>query len=125
MRSFESREDYLETILVLKREKGAVRSIDVATRMGFSKPSVSRAVSLLKAADLLTMDKDGLLELTPSGLAMASRVYERHCLIKTYLEAIGVSKETAAEDACRIEHVISEESVEKLKEFMRSHGVHG
>ena len=83
MRSFESREDYLETILVLKREKGAVRSIDVATRMGFSKPSVSRAVSLLKAADLLTMDKDGLLELTPSGLAMASRVYERHCLIKT------------------------------------------
>ena len=119
MRSFESREDYLETILVLKREKGAVRSIDVA------KPSVSRAVSLLKAADLLTMDKDGLLELTPSGLAMASRVYERHCLIKTYLEAIGVSKETAAEDACRIEHVISEESFEKLKEFMRSHGVHG
>ena len=93
--------------------------------MGFSKPSVSRAVSLLKAADLLTMDKDGLLELTPSGLAMASRVYERHCLIKTYLEAIGVSKETAAEDACRIEHVISEESFEKLKEFMRSHGVHG
>ena len=125
MRSFESREDYLETILVLKREKGAVRSIDVATRMGFSKPSVSRAVSLLKAADLLTMDKDGLLELTPSGLAMASRVYERHCLIKTYLEAIGVSKEAAAEDACRIEHVISEESFEKLKEFMRSHGVHG
>ncbi len=115
MRSFESREDYLETILVLKQEKGAVRSIDVASRMGFSKPSVSRAVGLLKGAGLLTMDKDGLLELTPSGLVMASRVYERHCLLKEYLENLGVTPETAAEDACRIEHVISEESFEKLK----------
>ena len=119
MRSFESREDYLETILILKQEKGAVRSIDVAGRMNFSKPSVSRAVSLLKSAGLLTMDKDGLLELTPAGLAMAGRVYERHCLLKQYLQSLGVSEETAAEDACRIEHVISEESFEKLKAHMR------
>lgn len=121
MRSFESREDYLETILILKQEKGAVRSIDVASRMGFSKPSVSRAVGLLKAADLLTMDEDGFLELTPSGLAMASRVYERHCLIKTVLERLGVDPKVAAEDACRIEHVISDESFEKLKMHWRAH----
>ena len=110
MRSFESREDYLETILVLKREKGAVRSIDVATRMGFSKPSVSRAMSLLRENGYVTMERDGgWIELTQAGREIAERIYERHQLVRDWLIALGVSPETAAEDACRIEHDISED----------------
>ena len=119
MRSFESREDYLETILVLEQEKGAVRSVDVANRMGFSKPSVSRAVNLLKNAGLVNVEGDGTLCLTPAGREQAENVYERHCLLTQYLVSLGVSEKTAAEDACRIEHVISEESFSKLKKYIR------
>ena len=120
MRRAESREDYLETILMLKNEVGAVRSIDIANRMGFSKPSVSRAVGLLKSAGQIEVDHEGFIELTPSGKEEAERVYERHTLLTEYLVSIGVSREIAAEDACGIEHVISAESFEKLKEHVMS-----
>ena len=115
MRSFESREDYLETILVLYQEKGAVRSIDVAERMKFSKPSVSVAMKNLRQNDLIVMDEDGHISLTPSGLAIAAKMYERHTLISRMLMKLGVSEKAAVEDACRIEHVISEESFEAIK----------
>lgn len=111
MRDFESREDYLENMLLLKKEKGYIRSTDVAARMGFSKPSVSRAVGLLKASGHLVTDAAGQIELTELGLAAANAVYERHTLITNFLAGLGVSRETAAADACRIEHVLSEESL--------------
>ena len=111
----ESGEDYLEAILVLRQEHGTVRSIDVAQYLGFSKPSVSRAVSILKASGYLTMEKDGRLELTPEGEKNAQRVYERHQLLTDWLIRLGVSPEVAAADACRMEHVISDESFEKIK----------
>ena len=121
MRSFESREDYLETILVLHQEKGAVRSIDVAERMRFSKPSVSRAVGLLRNAGLSTMDPDGLLHLTSAGQAAARGVYERHTVLRDFLVQIGVDAQTAAEDACRIEHVISADTFEKIRLQIKPH----
>ena len=113
MRSFESREDYLEAILVLQNEKGAVRSIDIAAKLGFTKPSVSRAMGLLRGA----VDRDGFIRLTETGRAAAESVYERHRLLTDCLIRLGVSPETAAEDACRVEHVISAESFEKIKEY--------
>ena len=120
MKMHASGENYLETILILKREKGYVRSIDIATRMEFSKPSVSRAVGLLRENGYITMDpKDGFIELTEKGIEVAERMYERHDLISRWLMALGVSAETAAEDACRIEHDISEETFEKIKLHIR------
>ena len=116
MRSFESREDYLETILVLYQEKGAVRSIDVAERMKFSKPSVSRAVGLLKSAGLVTMDREGFLCLTSEGEAAARGVYERHTVLRDFLIQIGVE---AAEDACRMEHVISKQTFESIRKQLK------
>ena len=110
MRSFESREDYLEAILVLQNEKGAVRSIDIAAKLGFTKPSVSRAMGLLRGAEYITVDRDGFIRLTETGRAAAESVYERHRLLTDCLIRLGVSPETAAEDACRVEHVISAES---------------
>lgn len=121
MRSFESREDYLETILVLKREKGAVRSIDVATRMGFSKPSVSRAVSILKEGGYVTIGNIGQLLLTDKGRQVAQNIYDRHCFIKECLMFLGVSPETAEADACRLEHVLSEETLSCMKAHYESH----
>lgn len=119
MRPTESREDYLETILLLNQETGYVRSIDVAERLGVTKPSVSRATSLLKEARLLEMDPhDGALTLTEAGRALAEQVYERHRTLTRLLEKIGVSSETAAQDACRIEHVISEESMTTIRNFL-------
>ena len=119
MRPTESREDYLETILLLNQETGYVRSIDVAERLGVTKPSVSRATSLLKEARLLEMDhRDGALTLTEAGQALAEQVYERHRTLTRLLEKIGVSSETAAQDACRIEHVISEESMTTIRNFL-------
>ena len=106
----ESGEDYLEAILVLRQQKGHVRSIDVAQHLGFSKPSVSRAVSILRSNGYLTMEKDGRLELTPMGEANAQRVYERHRFLSDWLVKLGVSPEVAAADACRIGHDISGES---------------
>ena len=117
----ESGEDYLEAILVLRQEHGTVRSIDVAQYLGFSKPSVSRAVSILKASGYLTMEKDGRLELTPEGEKNAQRVYERHRFLSEWLVMLGVSPEVAAADACRIEHDISAETFECLKRHVRQY----
>ena len=115
-----SGENYLETILLLKREKGYVRSIDIATKMGFSKPSVSRAMGLLRENGYITMDpREGWIELTEKGQEVAERMYERHDLICRWLKALGVSQETAEEDACRIEHDLSEETFARIKEHIR------
>ena len=112
----ESGEDYLEAILVLQQQKGVVHSIDVAQHLGYSKPSVSRAMSILRASGHITMEKDGQLKLTEEGLRVASSIYERHQLLTSWLVRLGVSPETAAEDACRIEHDISEETFRCLKQ---------
>ncbi|MPN44708.1 Transcriptional regulator MntR [bioreactor metagenome] len=120
MKLHESGENYLETILMLKQEKGYVRSIDVANAMGFSKPSVSRAVGILKSEGFIVVEKDGNLELTDAGQKRAEKVYERHLLLTDLLHNfLGVSEETAEEDACRIEHIISQETFEKIKEFTK------
>ncbi len=119
MRPTESREDYLETILLLGQEKGYVRSIDVAERLGVTKPSVSRAIGLLKDARLLEMDpRDGALTLTETGRALAEQVYDRHRTLSRLLERFGVSADTAERDACRIEHVISEESMACIRRVL-------
>ena len=119
MALYESGEDYLENILMLKKEKGTVRSIDIATRMGFSKPSVSRAMSILKNSGLIVMDESGLITLTEAGMAAAERVYERHNIISEYLEKfLGVSRENALGDACKIEHDLSEETYTKIKDIV-------
>lgn len=117
MKSYESREDYLEAIHVLKQRQDFVRSVDVANYLGFSKPSVSVAVANLKAAELLFVDGRGGLCLTDAGRLMAEQVYERHRFLTELLVRIGVDEKTAAVDACRMEHVISETSFEKLKGF--------
>jgi len=114
----ESAENYLESILMLKEEKGFVRSIDIAHHMDFSKPSISRAMGLLRENGYITMDKDGFINLTEAGMEVASRIYERHRLLTQWLTALGVSPETAAEDACRIEHDISEETFLRLKDHI-------
>lgn len=115
MKVQESAEDYLEAILVLREQKGTVRSIDVVHHMGYSKPSVSRAMGLLRENGYVKADADGLLTLTAAGEEIAARIYERHRLLTQWLVALGVSPEVAAEDACRVEHDISEETFEKLK----------
>ncbi len=115
----ESGEDYLETILILQERTGYVRSIDVAAELGFSKPSVSRAVGILKADGFITVNPDGQILLTESGFKRARGVYDRHLLITRFLQDIlGVSKKNTDEDACKIEHVISEETFEKLTKFV-------
>ena len=111
----ESGEMYLETILVLLREKGAVRSLDVAEHMGFSKPSVSRAVGILKRGEYILVDRDGFITLTDSGMEIASKIYERHTLLTAFLIRLGVDEKTAAEDACKLEHNISDESFSAIK----------
>lgn len=120
MKLQESGENYLETILILQQRMQHVRSIDVATELGFSKPSISRAVNLLRANGYLDVDGNGYLWLTESGRAVAERMYERHRLLTRYLMALGVSEETARQDACRIEHVISAESFGKIKEHVQT-----
>lgn len=121
-RIFESKENYLETILVLNQRKGEVRSIDIATEMDFSKPSVSVAMKNLREEGCIEVDKNGYITLTPMGLEIAERVYERHVLFTGWLTGLGVPAEIAAEDACRIEHVISAESFEAIKKFVTKHG---
>ena len=115
----ESGEMYLESILILSR-RGPVRSIDVSEYMGYSKPSVSRAVSLLKSGGYLTVEESGFLHLTDVGKELAEKIYERHTLLTEALMSLGVGKESAAEDACRIEHVISDESFRAIKNHMKS-----
>jgi Mn-dependent DtxR family transcriptional regulator len=111
----ESSEMYLETIYILSKKKSSVRSIDVAEYMGFSKPSVSRAVGILKEGGFITVDKNGFLSLTDEGEARAMKVYERHEVLTNMFVILGVNEETAFEDACRIEHRISDESFEAIK----------
>ena len=119
MRATESREDYLETILILGQEKPYVRSVDVAERLGVTKPSVSRAISLLRSAGMIHMDPhDGALTLTEDGRAVAEHVYSRHGLLTRALTMLGVDAAVAAQDACRIEHVVSEETMERLREHL-------
>ena len=120
MRKNESAENYLEIILMLKNKNGAVRSIDIVRQMEFSKPSVSHAMSLLRQKGQITMDKEGWIELTDSGREIAEKIYERHCLLTQWLTRLGVSPEVAAEDACRLEHDLSEETFQKMKEHIHS-----
>lgn len=122
MKIQESAENYLEAILILMQKNGQVRSIDVAHYTGFSKPSISRAVGLLRDNGYVSIDQNGLLSLTEAGLKIAETIYERHTVLTDLLIKLGVSPETAAEDACRIEHVISSETFEKLKEHVRKYG---
>ncbi len=106
---------YLETILLLSKKCKRVRSIDVSEHMGFSKPSVSRAIGLLKSGGYVEMDKDGYLTLTEIGIELANKIYERHRIITEFLTSIGVGEKTASADACKIEHVISDESFEAIR----------
>ncbi len=113
----ESGENYLETILILKNKNGNVRSIDISNELGYTKPSISRAMTILKNAEYITIDDStGYISLTDSGYNIAKAMYERHEILSSYLISIGVSPETATQDACRIEHVISQETFEKIKE---------
>ena len=118
MNVHESGEMYLEAILVLSRRSGYVRSIDVAQHLGYSKPSVSRAMSILKASGHIIMERDGRLELTPSGEQVAQEIYERHRWLTQWLIHMGVTPEVAAEDACKIEHDISPETFRCMKEHL-------
>ena len=118
MRLQESAEMYLETIYVLSQKSSSVRSVDVAESMGYSKPSVCRAVGLLKSGGYLTMAEDGLLTLTQEGIDAAKKIFERHTVLSKFLMRIGVSEETASTDACRIEHVISDETLSAIKKYM-------
>jgi DtxR family transcriptional regulator, Mn-dependent transcriptional regulator len=120
MHIHESAENYLEAILALS-EKGAVRSIDVAQYLSFSKPSVSRAMSLLRENGYVIMDEDGFLTLTETGMEIAERIYERHRLLTKWLIHLGVDPDVAAEDACRIEHDLSVESFDAIKKFILEH----
>ncbi len=113
----ESGEMYLETIYVLSRKNSSVRSVDIAEEMGFSKPSVSRAVGLLKNGGYILVNKDGHLTLTDLGLEVAQRTYERHTALTAFFIKIGVDKTVAAEDACKIEHVISDETFQAIKKY--------
>lgn len=118
MRLQESGEMYLESIYVLSKKGGYVRSIDISEYMGYSKPSVSRAVSLLKNGGYITVDEDNYIHLTESGMEIAHKIYERHTVLSALLVRIGVSEETAAEDACRMEHTISDETFDAIKRFV-------
>lgn len=111
----ESGEMYLETILVLSKKNSAVRAIDISEHMGYSKPSVSRAVGLLKSGGFITVDKDGYITLTEDGLAVANKIFERHTLLTQFLIRLGVDPDTASEDACKMEHAISDASFEAIK----------
>lgn len=116
----ESREMYLESIYVLCKKNSAVRSIDVAEYMNYSKPSVSRAVGLLKSQNLISVDDEGYITLTAAGVENAQKIYERHTVLSRALAMLGVDEETAAEDACRIEHVISDPSFEAIKKHINA-----
>ena len=122
MQLLESGEMYLETILVLTIRDQTVRSIDVAKYMGFSKPSVSRAVGRLKEQGYITVDPEGNILLTDMGRAIAEKIYERHRVLSALLMRLGVSEQTAAEDACKIEHDISDETFEAVKRHVEIYG---
>lgn len=119
----ESGEMYLETIYILYQKNRDVRSVDVAEYMGFSKPSVSRGVSILKRDGYLTVDGNGFLELTDSGMDLAMKIYERHTILTKMLMMLGVNEETAAEDACKMEHVISDETLIAFKKHLNKYNI--
>ena len=120
MKLYESGEDYLEAVLMLQKKNGMVRSVDLARHMGFSKPSISHAVGVLKNGGFLTVDDDGFLHLTVIGREIAEKIYERHLFFTEQLVFMGVDRNIAEQDACRIEHVISDESFQKLKETLEN-----
>ncbi|MGM9626494.1 MAG: metal-dependent transcriptional regulator [Faecousia sp.] len=119
----ESGEMYLEAILVLSQSRGFVRSVDVGEYLGYSKPSVSRAMGILRREDYIIMDKDGAITLTDGGRRIAEMIYERHTLLSKLLIHLGVSEETAAADACKMEHAISDESFQAIKQFAAEHNI--
>ena len=121
MKIHESAENYLETILILKNRKGLVRSIDIAHELGFSKPSVSIAMKNLRENGYIEVDSKGFIELAESGKKIAELIYERHTFLSAWLENIGVNPKIAAEDACRMEHIISAESFEAIKKYVNSY----
>ena len=121
MQLMESGEMYLETIHILLQNKGMVRSLDIAEYMGFSKPSVSRAVGILKKGNYIVVDRYGYITLTDLGRNVAEKIYERHTILSEILVSLGVSQKAASEDACKIEHVISDESFEAIKKHIRKH----
>ncbi|MDO4478947.1 MAG: metal-dependent transcriptional regulator [Lachnospiraceae bacterium] len=120
MQIHQSAEDYLEQILMLQKANGAVRSIDIAVSLGYSKPSISIAMKRLKEDGYVVMDKNNLISLTDKGRRIAERIYFRHETLKSFLEGLGVSPETADRDACRIEHHMSDESFEKLRDYLEN-----
>ena len=119
MRVYESAEDYLEAILVIGRRRGTVRSIDIANELHFSKPSVSVAMKKLRASGHIEMDPDGLIRLLPSGQTVAEQIYERHRMLTEFFIYLGIDEASASADACRVEHDLSPETFEKLKEHIR------
>lgn len=119
----ESGEMYLEAILVLSQKNGFVRSVDVSEYLGYSKPSVSRAMGILRRENYIIMDKDGAITLTDGGRRIAEMIYERHTLLSKLLIHLGVSEETAAADACKMEHAISDESFQAIKQFAAEHNI--
>ena len=118
----ESGEMYLETIYILSQDGKTVRGIDISEKMGYSKPSVSRAVGILKKSGFIEVDKDGSVRLTESGKATAERIYERHLLFTKLLINLGVDEKIASEDACRVEHYISDETFEAIKAHVKKYG---
>lgn len=115
----ESGEMYLETILVLSQKEAPVRSLDIANHMGVSRPSVSRAMAILKNGKYIHIDDQGYISLADSGRKIAEKIYERHVVMSKFLIGLGVDKRIAEEDACRIEHIISDESFDKVKEYVK------
>ena len=116
MKLHASGEDYLEAILVLQKKMGMVRPVDIARHMGFTKPSITHAITTLQAGGFVERDEDGFIRLTDVGREVAEKIYERHCFFTEQLIAAGVDPKTAEADACRIEHIISDESFDRLKE---------
>lgn len=121
MALLESGEMYLETLYILRQRSDSVRAVDICEYMSYSKPSVSRGLSILKKNGYVTADKGGFLSLTPTGFEIASKIYEKHKVISAILMALGVDEQTATKDACRIEHVISDKSFAAIKEHYLKH----
>lgn len=121
MNIYKSGEDYLETILILSQRNGNVRSVDIANELNFKKSSVSVAMKNLRLNDYIKVDENGYITLTESGLSIARKIYERHTILTDFLISIGVDKDVAAEDACKIEHDLSSETFAALKEFISNH----
>lgn len=118
----ESKEDYLETILILQNRNGSVRSVDIAAELDFSKPSVSVAMKKLRRDECISVDENGLITLTDRGRKLAELIYKRHLLFSEWLTSLGVSENIAQQDACRIEHVISTESFAAIRKYIEKHG---